>query len=206
VVTQQLREAWGDLMPQDPELGEYLLTVWGSALRRYHGLEHLADCLSALTQLGSVARPEALAIWFHDAVHTNTASSDEHASAALASARLSEAGLPGAEVEETARLILVTITHQPEPGDDASARVSDADLAILGADPLRYAASVVALRAEYGDLDDRAWRRLRLQRVTALRQCDQIFHTPRGRELWAQRARANLDAEDRALQQNPVRP
>ena len=54
-----------------------------------------------------------------------------------------------------------TADHQVPPGvePDAAAVVIDADLSILAAEPARYSAYVAGVRAEYGHVDDAAWRR-----------------------------------------------
>lgn len=194
-----LRNAWAELLPDRPALGERLLERWSSPGRHYHGLQHLADCLQALTLLGSTERTEALAIWFHDAVHTNSPGADERASAAFAATELSAAGLPVAEIAEVARLVLTTVEHDPAPSDGPGARVCDADLAILGASPVRYRASVAALRAEFAELDDAAWRSARLARIADLRRASHLFRTTGARASWGRQAEANLAEEYSAL-------
>ena len=191
----ELRDRWLALLPTHPHIGEELVRLWSAPGRAYHGPDHLAGSLSALASLGGVSRAERFAIWFHDAVHTGTAPVDEYASAELAGVRLAGAGVPSAEVGEVQRLVLVTLDHSPAPDDPAGARVSDADLAILGAEPALYLASVDALRAETAHLDDLTWRRARGLRLAALLGSRRIFHTAGGRQRWEAAARANLAAE-----------
>ncbi|MEA5054455.1 MAG: metal-dependent phosphohydrolase [Propionicimonas sp.] len=190
----RLRAQWQTLLPGQPELGEELLRRWSEPHRHYHGLEHLADALGALTLLCPANRAESLAVWFHDAVHTGTAGPDEQHSSELAASSLRDAGLPPAEITEVARLVLVTIAHSPAPHDHAGARVSDADLAVLGADAERYAASVAQLRQE-SLLDDAGWRTARLTRLESLLATPRLFHTVVGHKRWEAAARANLTAE-----------
>lgn len=199
VVRLALRSAWAEVLPGLPALGERLLERWSAPQRHYHGLQHLVDCLQALDLLGSTERAEALAIWFHDAVHTNSPGADERASAAFAATELSAAGLPPAEIAEVARLVLTTLDHDPAPSDGAGARVCDADLAILGASPVRYRVSVAALRAEFVELDEEAWRSARLARIADLRKVPHLFHTAEGRAIWGRQAEANLTEEYLAL-------
>jgi len=198
-VRSTLRSAWAELLPGLPALGERLLECWSAPDRHYHDRQHLTECLQALDVLGSTARAEALAIWFHDAVHTNAPGADERASAAFAVTELSAAGLPAAEIAEVSRLVLATVEHDPAPGDDPGARVCDADLAILGASPVRYRASVAALRAEFAQLDDADWRSARLTRIAELRRVPQLFCTAEGRAFWARKAEINLAQEYLAL-------
>lgn len=198
-MTTELRRHWLSLLPRQPGLGEELISRWSEPHRRYHDPAHLDWALRALARIGGTSRVERLALWFHDAVHTGTPGSDELASAELAVAQLTEAGLPAAEVDEVARLVLVTFAHAPDPADGPGSRVSDADLAILGSEPSVYQVSVAALRAESPDLDDLGWRKLRLARLAELLDNAPIFHTSAGVGLWEARAVANLTAERSAL-------
>lgn len=193
-LTARLRDAWDELLPGHPGLGAGLLARWAEPHRRYHDRTHLDEMLAALAALGGTSRPERMAAWFHDAVYEGVAGQDEQRSAELAEHHLTGV-LPPAQVAEVVRLVLLTITHAPEPGDDAGARLMDADLAILGAPPQRYLASVRAIRAEYHRFDDEQWRAGRLAVVTAFAETPTLFHTPLGRDRWDAQARANLAAE-----------
>lgn len=197
-IVGRLRAQWRSLLPGHPHLGEELLQRWSEPYRHYHGVGHLADALEALTALEPADRTEPLAIWFHDAVHTETPGEDERRSSELAASCLSDAGLPAADIAEVVRLVLVTIEHAPASDDLPGGRVSDADLAILGAGPERYTASVAALRRESG-LDDAGWRTARLDRLDALLSAPRLFHTRIGHDRWETTARANLTTERRQL-------
>lgn len=197
---RSLRHSWADLLPEDLGLGDRLLARWAAPPRHFHGLQHLADCLEALAQLGSTARVEALAIWFHDSVHHNRAGADERASAALARSELTASGLPASEVSEVERLVLITIDHAPLELDGPGARISDADLAVLGAKSDRYWESVAQLRAEFAELNSRQWRDQRRSRVMMLLGATPLFHTAIGQQLWADKAIANLHAELQELE------
>ncbi len=194
-----LQRAWTELLPGRPDLGAELLARWSEPHRRYHDTSHLVAALDALSELGGAARTERLAIWFHDAVHAGRPGEDERDSAQLARMRLSGAGLHPDDTAEVARLVLVTVHHSPSPDDPAGARVSDADLAVLGSDPIAYAASVAALRAEAAGTPQDAWREMRLARLAELLTTEPLFHTAAGRHRWLVRARANLFAEQQEL-------
>ena len=189
--------AWAETgLPDD--LGADLIGRWSEPHRRYHDLSHLLATLRALPLLQG-GRIEKIALWFHDAVHTGTPGTDEAASAVLAQRALTEAGLPEDEVNEVARLVLLTAHHSPTPDDVPGRRVSDADHWVLGAPPLPYRDSVAALRSEQPHLTDDQWSRGRIARVTQLLALPTLFHTPRGRALREASARRNLDAELVAL-------
>lgn len=185
---------WQELLPGADGVFDDLVGRWGAPERRYHNLQHLAEALAALDLLEG-ARVERLAVWFHDAVHGLGAGADERASADLAREQLTMLSLPRAEVGEVVRLVLVTEHHAPGAADLAGARVSDCDMAILAADPDRYDESVRAIRAEYSRFDDDMFRRGRTALLEEFLSRRQIFHTPRGHDLWEARARANVTRE-----------
>ncbi|WP_171467583.1 DUF4031 domain-containing protein [Cellulosimicrobium sp. 72-3] len=148
----------------------------------------------AASGTGPMPAVTQLALWFHDAVHDGEAGRDEERSAELADARL--AGHLGArEVEEVVRLVLVTTDHAPAPGDGPGALVSDADLAVLGSAPDRYARYARQVRAEYAHVPDDAFRTGRAAVLRALLGGGTLFRTPQAAALWEDRARANLTAE-----------
>jgi len=182
-------------LPARAELAEQLLGRWREPHRHYHGVQHLAECLAAADELGAGVA-ERLALWFHDAVHTNTRGSDEAASAALAALLLAD-HLPAVVVDEVTRLILLTIHHQPLAGDRPGAIVCDADLWVLGAAPRRYQQSVRQLRAEFGSSAER-WTKLRRDQLRE-RLAGPIFHGPNQAAREA-RARDNLQIELSAME------
>ena len=194
-MTGPLRRRWESVFPESPDLGAALIARWSEPHRHYHDLRHLAETVEALDLLGPSDRLEEIALWFHDAIHTNAPGEDEQRSATLAARALPVAGLGTAETSEVVRLVLVTVDHRPAPADRTGARVSDADLAVLAADPDRYRASVRALRAESPQLDEPAWRAARLAALAGFAALQPLFHSPLGNARWEARARANLAAE-----------
>ncbi|MDZ4091530.1 MAG: DUF4031 domain-containing protein, partial [Arthrobacter sp.] len=166
--------------------------------RKYHGRIHLLAVLEALDLLTEPVDPPRtvlLAAWFHDAVYRGIAGQDEEESARLAEDRLAQAGLPAAEVDEVARLVRMTADHQPEPGDGAAALLSDADLSVLGGEPAAYARYQAAVRQDFAHIGDDDFNAGRAAVVRQLLRLDPLFHTPRGRALWQDAARRNLQAE-----------
>ena len=194
-MTGTLLRRWESVLPGSPGLAAELIARWSEPHRHYHDLRHLAETVEALDLLCPASRLEEIALWFHDAIHSNSPGEDERRSAALAAHALPAAGLGAGETSEVVRLVLVTIDHQPARADDAGARVSDADLAVLAADPDRYRASVQALRVEAAQLDEEAWRATRLAALAGFAALQPLFHSPSGNAWWEDRARANLAAE-----------
>ncbi|MDI3212207.1 DUF4031 domain-containing protein [Arthrobacter sp. AL12] len=189
---------WNTALPGNDALFLDLLDRWGEEHRKYHGRTHLLAVLEALDVLtGSDEPPRTvlLAAWFHDAVYRGIAGQDEEESARLAEDRLAHAGLPAAEVDEVARLVRMTADHQPEPGDGAAALLSDADLSVLGGEPAAYARYLAAVRQDFAHIGDDDFAAGRAAVVRQLLALDPLFHTPRGRALWLDAARRNLQAE-----------
>ncbi len=189
---------WNTVLPGHDALFLDLLDRWGEEHRKYHGRTHLLAVLEALDLLTEPADPPRtvlLAAWFHDAVYRGIAGQDEEESARLAEDRLAHAGLPAAEVDEVARLVRMTADHQPEPGDGAAALLSDADLSVLGGEPAAYARYLAAVRQDFAHIGDDDFAAGRAAVVRQLLLLDPLFRTPRGRALWLDAARRNLQAE-----------
>jgi len=189
---------WNAMLPGHEALFLDLLDRWGEEHRTYHGRTHLLAVLEALDLLTAPADPPRtvlLAAWFHDAVYNGIAGQDEEESARLAEERLAHAGLPAAEVDEVARLVRMTADHQPEAGDGAAALLSDADLSVLGGDPAVYARYLAAVRQDFAHIGDDDFAAGRAAVVRQLLELDPLFHTQRGRELWLDAARRNLQSE-----------
>lgn len=170
-----------------------LLVRWREPHRHYHGESHLIHGLEVLDELCATDL-DRIAFWCHDAVHTNTTPDDELASAQVAR-RLLAGHLTAREMEEVQRLILLTITHCPEPGDEAGARVVDADLAALALPWPDYERNTLDIRAELPHITDDQWcvgRRAFLEGFLAQ---EYLFHTALGRMQWEPKARANLRRE-----------
>ncbi len=126
---------------------------------------------------------------------------DEERSAQLAEADLAALGVDPRLVAEVARLVRLTISHQPGHGDRNGEVLSDADLAALGVEPRRYRANSAAIRAEYAHVPDNDFRARRARVVRTLLSGPAVFYTPLARSRWESQARANLTDELRALEQ-----
>lgn len=184
--------------PDPQPYGEQLLERWAEPQRRYHTVDHLADVLARATELTAYAHdPDtvALAVWFHDAVYRPDRSENEERSAQLAERALAEARVGAERVADVARLVRLTVTHDPAPGDADGEVLCDADLAVLAGDPASYAAYAAAVRAEYGFVPDQDFRTGRAAILRQLLDLPHLFHTPYGREQWERTARRNLTTE-----------
>ncbi len=184
--------------PASEELREALVAAYSDAQRDYHDLRHLGEVLARLDELAGPGAsvdpvPVRLAAWFHDGVYDGERDAEER------SATWAEEALPGlvedAVVTEVARLVRLTETHHPEDDDAAGCALSDADLAILAADPVRYAEYVAAVRREYAHVDDDAFALGRAAVLEDLLAKPRLFHTARAVARWETTARANVTTE-----------
>ncbi len=177
--------------------GAQLLGRWAEPHRRYHDLAHLAavlDGVDALAAHADDATAVRLAAWYHDAVYAG-APDDEEQSARLAEAELSALGLPAGLVAEVARLVRLTTSHDPAPGDRNGEVLCDADLAVLAGSPADYRRYTDAVRAEYAHVPDDEFRAGRARILISLLAVPALFRTPAGRDRWEADARANVSAE-----------
>jgi predicted metal-dependent HD superfamily phosphohydrolase len=176
-----------------------LLAAYGDPARGYHDLLHLAEVLDRIDELGEAnavgdGTALRLAAWFHDGVYDGLRG-DEDRSAIWAEDALADTPYAA----EVARLVRLTEHHDPDPGDLAGQVLCDADLAILTAEPSRYAAYVRGVRRDYADVRDPDFAAGRAAVLRDLHARDRLFHTAYARERWEPAARANLAAELSAL-------
>ena len=181
------------------ELREDLLARWSETHRKHHTVAHLHEMLDAiglLAEAGIEFDREAveLAAWFHDAIYEIGRDDNEDRSAELARELLASSPIR----EEVARLVMVTKTHNVDNDDVNGAVLSDADLSVLGSEPLRYRTYAAAVREEYADVPDEVFKPVRAQVLSSLLD-GRLFHTAAGRERWEERARRNIAEEIRAL-------
>ncbi|GAA3117985.1 hypothetical protein GCM10010466_06180 [Planomonospora alba] len=196
-MTSQLMDRWRALAgPEADRLGLDLISRYGEPHRRYHTTAHLEAVLGHVDALAAHAgSPDLvrLAAWFHDAVYDPQRGDNEERSARMAERALPELGLPPAAVATVARLVRLTVTHDPAPDDADGAVLCDADLAILAAPPEVYAAYAAAVREEYAFVPDEAFRAGRADVLRSLLDLPMIFRTVGAG--WEEAARANIRAE-----------
>lgn len=192
-------DRWRELVGPDHDgLGHDLLRRWREPHRRYHTVEHLRAVLDAVDELAEHAADATavrLAAWFHDAVYRGEPGADEEASAGLAAETLPDAGVGAQRVAEVVRLVRLTASHDPAPGDTNGAVLCDADLAVLAGDPDEYAGYAAAVREEYAAVPDDDFRRGRAGVLRALLAQDPLYRTPTGAARWEHAARHNLTTE-----------
>ncbi|MER7486504.1 hypothetical protein ABTY20_11505 [Streptomyces sp. NPDC126497] len=175
-----------------------LIGRWREPQRRYHTLTHLTAVLDHVDELADHADdPDVvrLAAWFHDAVYLPERSENEERSARLAERALPEAGVSAGRTAEVARLVRLTVTHDPADDDRNGQVLCDADLAVLAASPSAYAAYTAAVREEYHFVPNEAFREGRTDVLRRLLALPRLFRTPYGQEHWEATARYNVRGE-----------
>lgn len=199
-MSEPLRERFVDLWrrmeagDQGGRVCDQLLRAWQEPHRRYHGIDHLRDCLG---QLDAAPRTEAdrdaaeTALWFHDAVYVSRASDNEARSAHWATRALSESGAPAPRAQEVARLVRLTDHLQP-PDDPTGTLVCDIDLSILGRPAAEYAEYERLIRAEYDDIPDPLYRLGRAALLGRLLARDPLYRSAHFRNRYEVTARQNL--------------
>ncbi|MFE5089835.1 hypothetical protein ACFRCI_05435 [Streptomyces sp. NPDC056638] len=202
-----LRDRWREALvgargtasgPDPLPYADNLLARWAEPQRRYHTTAHLVAVLDRIDTLAGYAADAdtvRLAAWFHDAVYRPDRSENEERSAALAERALPEAGVPADVTAEVARLVRLTVAHDPADGDINGEVLCDADLAVLAAPPKEYAAYAAQVREEYGFVPDDAFREGRAAVLRQLLGLPRLFRTPHGVARWEPRARQNLLTE-----------
>jgi predicted metal-dependent HD superfamily phosphohydrolase len=213
VSVNELLQAWRDIFPASApaaavaRIGDDLLARWHEPQRYYHTAEHLQSVLWVIEEQAATARDldaVRLAAWYHDAVYDPRRVDNEEASALLAEATLPELDVEPARVAEVARLVRLTASHDPMPGDRNGGLITDADLAILAATPEAYRTYTVAIRREYAHVPEAAFVAGRTAVLRTLLDLPWLFHTPVLKQRWEEPARANITAELATLRSNPT--
>ena len=171
--------------------------------RRYHTRRHIEQCLALLDAWPALRDNErrvlTWAIWWHDAIYDARASDNEARSADMARRDLPALGAQQAEVDEVARLILLTAGHQVPDGDRLGSVLVSIDLAILGAEPAAYDDYSAEIRQEFAHVPEPLWRQGRSRVLQHFLDAPVIFPDPAFRRTREAQARANLARELAAL-------
>jgi predicted metal-dependent HD superfamily phosphohydrolase len=173
---------------------DQILRNWQEPHRRYHGLDHLRDCLARLDEAPAAPGQRDLAeaaLWYHDVVYRPGATDNEARSAELAHGALIEGGVAEVTADEVARLIRLT-DHAAPAEDPLAALVCDVDLSILGRDVIEFANYERRIREEYRHVPDPLYRAGRSRVLTHLVAREPLFRTAYFRSRFEAPARRNL--------------
>lgn len=184
---QFVREQWSavvlphideELLPVANEILHHTIAAYGEPHRKYHTLDHIADCLQKLQPYSG--REDYLQLFlgllWHDVVYdTNPKQSgdsgNEELSADFAEQAMWTLGLP-----ESAQVYdLIRSTEKHDPHNEPEALLCDIDMSILAESEGAYDAYVNAIRFEYGQYTDGQFN---AGRLAALKSFSQPFHHP----------------------------
>jgi predicted metal-dependent HD superfamily phosphohydrolase len=171
-----------------------LAAAYGEPHRHYHNRQHIAECLREFDEIRDLcenAPALEFGIWFHDAIYDPKASDNEERSADLAARCLAQGQLDPLFSDRVQQLILVTKTHDPEPGTDLTLMV-DIDLAILGSSWDRFAEYEQAIRQEYAWVPEVVLGAKRAAILDRFLSRDRIYSTEWFWRKYEQQARVNL--------------
>lgn len=176
------------------EVFDRLRAAWSAKERRYHDLEHLADCLRELDAANAPpaeADVAELALWFHDAVYDPGARDNEERSAKLLLAESTELRLPDEIASHAADCVRATAHGSSSANTPAALLVADVDLSILGKDPLRFMEFEDSVGEEFASVPSWVFERARGRFLASL-LASPIFRTEHFRERYEDRARAQI--------------
>jgi predicted metal-dependent HD superfamily phosphohydrolase len=160
---------------------ELLVTAYSQPDRHYHNLHHIDHLLTILERFNQskLRDPMAifLAIWFHDFVYNPQLADNEIQSAKAARSLLTNLGGSNDLIVRVEQLILATQGHQSSPEDFDRCVFLDADLAILGADPVAYQAYARSIRREYSWVSDLEYKAGRSRVLDSFLQRDRLYYT-----------------------------
>ena len=169
--------------------------------RAYHTLDHIDQCLRELDSARDTcedADAVEAAIWFHDAVYDSTRTDNEERSAELARTELTSGGVKPQFAQKVHDLILVTKHDKPPETIDGQI-LADIDLASLAISPDKFDANTQAIRREFRQVDDQAFRDGRVKFLRQLLARPHIYYTPIFRDRYEAEARQNLERSLRRL-------
>jgi predicted metal-dependent HD superfamily phosphohydrolase len=208
-MTPPTRDRWQQLW-RDLDGGRVDRTSWFARLagayaephRRYHTLDHLAECFRELDEATAGKRPPdvELALWFHDAVYDPRAPDNEEQSAALARECLAETELSPDFRSAVSQLILATKRH--DVGLDANAPLMvDVDLSILGQPAERFWEYERQIREEYAWVPPAVFGPKRAEILEHFLRRPRLYATHHFFQKYETQARVNLEASIRKLRQ-----
>ena len=190
------RQSWQALGASaiDEDLCRQLMACYAEPHRHYHTLQHLDECFAHLEALRpQTDRPAeiAIALWFHDAIYRTRRHDNEEKSADWARSAALAAGVGRDVADRIHALILATRHEAVAEGRDAEVLI-DIDLAILGAEPARFAEYEAQVRREYASVIGPLYRHGRRKVLEGFAARPTIYASAAFREHREAQARANI--------------
>ncbi|XP_015608136.1 uncharacterized protein LOC107273958 [Cephus cinctus] len=186
---------------------ERLKEMYSEEKRTYHNLDSLCEKLSHYYEIkDNLKNPKALllALFFQNFEYDPKALDGEDKNLEHFNTFAEEAGISNdSELHsETCALLKAAATHSTEAhkvggafgGEDAH-YLLDLDMAVLGAEPERYAEYRERIRGEYSFLSEPMYTALRLKVLQNFVQIPNIFATKEFRDKFEEQARQNIQDE-----------
>jgi predicted metal-dependent HD superfamily phosphohydrolase len=191
------RETWRELgsPAADEALFQKLVVAYSEPHRKYHTLQHLAECFEQLERVRDEAERAGeieLGLWFHDAIYDTRRHDNEERSADWARASVLCAGLPASIAERVFALIMST-RHDAAPRGQDETILVDVDLSILGAASERFDEYERQVRAEYSWVPEPVFRTKRCAILQAFLARPTLFNTATFIAAYEANARRNLE-------------
>lgn len=197
----------GDILPiMKTETLQQLYYAYCRPNRFFHNLEHIGWCFIHLKKAVNADVPiqneDALryALWFHDYIYEGTRTDNEELSADAAY----DAAIRDGHTEDFARTVqsMVLATKHSDkypPITPDEELICDIDLSTLADD--NFAGNTAAIRKEYAHVPEGIFIHERRRILQAFLDRPFIYRTQFFRDLYEEKARANLKAaiEDNAL-------
>ena len=192
--------SWQDMWRQlgasssDDALFSRLVECYSEPHRKYHTMQHLQECFAHLERVRSFAEHAGeveLALWFHDAVYDTRRKDNEERSAEWARDSAIAAGIGEDQASRIYELVMATRHDAVPVGRDAAVLV-DIDLAILGADEVRFDEYEIQVREEYSWVPGPLYRRGRRKILQEFVSRESIYSTEYFRVECEARARSNI--------------
>lgn len=204
-IEAQLLNKWLHLLqnthagPQQQQtLFSELVKRYSSGQRVYHNTAHLFEIFTLLDEFEPlITQPDAVgwAVFYHDAIYNPLRKDNEVRSAKLARRIMNSLHLPAPDTDFTVQLILATQNHLATLPDINMHLFLDADLAILGAEPEKYARYAQAIRTEYRLVPDILYRPGRKRVLQHLLAKPALYYTLQMQARFEQQARINMQHE-----------
>jgi predicted metal-dependent HD superfamily phosphohydrolase len=198
--------AWHELgvgdSPALRRLHRDVLARYSEPHRHYHTQQHLAECFEKVQEIIALADHPAevhVGLWFHDAIYDTRRHDNEQRSADWARAAARELGADAESAQRIHDLIMFTRHSAAPAGIDAQVLV-DADLSILGAQPVRFQEYETQVRYEYEWVPDAIFRSTRAKILKALLGRPHLYCTAQFQERFEARARRNLQLSLESLE------
>lgn len=166
--------------------------------RAYHNLDHIRFMLAVADEFQHLARDWTavrLAIWYHDAVYQPDAADNEAMSAQLAGRDCALFGFYPELIQKVEALIMATRWQAPIEPDSDQPFIVDADLAILGSEPGRYAAYARGVRLEFSHISEADFKMGRSALLKDFLQRKRLYFLDAFHNRFEAQARYNLGQE-----------